>query len=240
MASTGTTAVVHVSCIPHTVFMESQDPKTGKLSRPLLDVRIPLAPDVAATLRSSVSLLLSSVHVELLLANGRVPQTYNTTLGAMRDVAMPKLDSMYIQADDRLYIGVRRTLPISSAHGGSPMRIVVMLLGVVYETNAFYVGARGAGRLLAPKFQAFEHMPEDGAAEPDGGVRATTLRVMQASVATLGVHVAPPQLHFALALPVAAPTPAPRRMRNKRKTVDADKDAALALTALQHDAVDEQ
>ena len=130
-------------------------------------LQVPLSPELAARLAAAHSQAHSQpvVSVEVLLANGTVPEVYCA-----------------------LSIVMKRKLPISSAHGGSPMRLAVYVVGTVFCTNPFFVGSKGSKPLV---------VKSSDKADVPSPQRLAVLAAVGAAVST-----APVRVHSSLAVTV--------------------------------------
>ena len=192
-----------LNCMPHTVYNEQMDPVTGRITTKPLKIEVPLMADEV----SKAIPLIRSVSLDIVLANGQVPHLYDPALGTMAPVARPIFES--IDVDEKLQVlklGIRRSLPISSTSGGSPMRLVIFLADRFVVTNAFFVGAKGH-KLLIPR--SCVSVPP----------RSEKTLALLSQVPTIGVCVTLPEFSFAAA-PPTADSPAPRARVSKKRSRD--------------------
>ena len=226
-------ATVLLHCMPHSLYIEAQDPTSGRITKPAVVLHLPLRQETAAFFAElpPTTPIATFVALEVLLADGSVPMSYNAILGELQHVAPPKVDSIVLEAAT-LRVTVRRSFPHSSSHGGSPMRIVACVLGSMYSTNPFFVGSKGY-RPLSPKFEAFA-LGGSAPAAPDD--RDRIVCAMRSAVPHTNVHVLP--LLELAAAPYQPPDATPyqplssRRLKRVRKSAMDDDELAALLTSL--------
>jgi len=157
--------IIELQCMPRSVYNETVEPLTGRVSKLPIQLSLPLPAAVAAEFAASPATMMYSVYVECLLADNTPPRSYDPMSGTLVTLNPPHVESVKLLDTRTLNIRIKRMLPVSACFGNSPMRLIVTASTCLFVTNAFYVGAKGHLPLHAPMFTAFPHVHlEDTAA----------------------------------------------------------------------------
>ena len=124
------------------------------------------------------------VHVEVLLADGTCPMVYWD--GSMTPVQAPSVEFGEL-ACDALILHLRRELPLSSSHGGSPMRLAFCVGAEVFVSAPFVVHSKRS-----------KTVPKAKRARPVAAPSARRQRLLDDMCATAAAAPRPAKMHKVL------------------------------------------